>query len=316
MISSQVKDVENLVDTAIFELSNAEDEDEFKELYLDDYDIEDETDAYYTLRLSSQGEFIGRNTNLFLDRCYVGQSSIHGHGVFAKEKILKGEIITFYPAHALFYPENKTILLSCQLEEDMKVDEEDISQYCLKLETKTIIGNRKIYDDSKFLGHKINDGSFNISRRSLYDDRRENCFFQEYEYVCCVLACKNIEKDEELFASYGLGYWFDNLEFKYTIKRSPTDENEFSFIAVQCGEPIAIFVCEIIVFFDFMPENYMFLFSDRSKKTMRINNLHVMGQLPQHYITNCLDKLTHKYNVFTTLQKLYPLLQEHGWTKN
>lgn len=314
MTSDQVKYIENLVDNAILELSNAEDEDEFKELYLDDYDIEDETDAYYTLRLSSQGEFMGRGTNLFLNRCYIGRSSVHGHGVFAKEKILEGEIITFYPAHALFYPEDKTIILSCELEQDMKVDNEDISQYCLKLETKTIIGNRKIYEDPTFLGHKINDGSFNVSKRSLYDETRENCFFQEYEYVCYVLACKNIEKDEELFASYGLGYWFDNLEVKHIIERSPTKEKSFSFIVIQCGEPIIVFYCEIMEFFN--SENYMFLFSGEHKKILRINDLYVMDQVPQHYITDCLDKLTHKYNVFTTLQKLFPLLQECGWIKN
>ena len=159
--------------------------------------------------LNSMGDFN-------LDRCYVKQSGIKtaGNGLFAKNDILKDELITFYPSDIASYVPNGDMSKSdhisvetysprfkTQFEENIK-NERDIhamiNEYTYDLDQNyRIIGCPDFTKDTNYLGHFINDGSKSDSTESPL---KSNCrFYHLKDLHVAIIATKNIQKDEEFY---------------------------------------------------------------------------------------------------------------------
>jgi SET domain-containing protein len=166
----------------------------------------------------------------------IKESPIHGIGIFATDDIPISTAITFYPADMLmYYPDGnkkqdthkKNVLVQCSersksiiMSKDLVMKEWDkISSYRFELDNYvTIAGHPKCIDDTKYLGHMIND-RFKPNGDKITPDiylqmsmARMNCYFYPWKsgLHVAIVTCRNISKGEELFISYGINYWKHN----------------------------------------------------------------------------------------------------------
>jgi SET domain-containing protein len=136
-------------------------------------------------------------------------------GVFTKEKIFKGEIITLYPVHYISY-KNKTQFFSREIEKrSLSYDESKIRGCCFD-EDISVYGDVRIIDDPHFLGHCINDGARSHSERDVKiyltcSKAKANSTYvlipEDKPFILAIVAIKDIDKDKEVFAHYGVDYW-------------------------------------------------------------------------------------------------------------
>lgn len=172
-------------------------------------------------------EYLSAILSFEFDKVELKKSLIHGLGVFAKQNINKGELITFYPGDFVEYTPNEDRHLSHQVKAifrserfenkfgaltDSKYRNNDYafdlnSFYC-------IIGCNYFTDDPNYLGHFINDGAKTNStekQNEIYlkiSNLKRNCKFHILKDLhVAIIATKNINIGEELFIRYGLGYW-------------------------------------------------------------------------------------------------------------
>lgn len=156
------------------------------------------------------------------DRVEVRPSPIHGNGIFAKRKIQKGDIITFYFPYFLNYDHEKNAdiiipILSRRTFEKDQSSFNNLFKSTIKIpDNFYLMGDDEFISDSRFLGHMANDpcdfksGSVdstkyeseildkaNASVVSYTNDRR-------YIYIG---AMRDIEIDEEILVPYGGRYW-------------------------------------------------------------------------------------------------------------
>lgn len=181
----------------------------------------------------------------------VRKSSIHGSGVFATSKILKGDIVTLYPCHIIAYiNQEKKEFKYADLDGNCKESDCD-SNYCQFLRQN---GNDDVYtigipsrtSNRIYLGHMINDSlpvknNINMTPNTseelgnAYIDyfmltmNRANCRLISKEYYSYFEASKDIEVGEELLACYGYTQWckyegnkFNNL-YKGFLDSLPED---------------------------------------------------------------------------------------------
>lgn len=165
-------------------------------------------------------EMLLKNIPFNLDKVYVKPSKIHGLGVFAKSKIFKDEIITFYPGHyVLIFPKGDAgkntgpcgIITSDDVEEASSTYKEeykaiyrfDIDDYY------AICGDPRITQYSDYLGHMINDGAKGHSSKNNIN-QKSNSYFQDvgnFGFLIAIIASRDIEENEEILISYGYNYW-------------------------------------------------------------------------------------------------------------
>lgn len=173
-----------------------------------------------------------RLPSLPLNKVEIRSSRIHGKGVFAKENIRKGEIITMYPGDILRYYFNKDkgsppkggskcgIMVSSSVSDEMYREimnnplDGNLAKYMFDVnDCYNIIGHPDLISDPAYFGHMCNDGA----RSSSYAD------VQIYSNVClllnnsmyyniidchvAIMAYKDIKINEEILVSYGLNYW-------------------------------------------------------------------------------------------------------------
>ena len=202
------------IDLAIEELSNNMNEDNFFDEYCGEEDMVDFNDAHFTMKLSQYGNYIGEGTPNVLLKTEVRESSISGKGVFATKVIRSGELITIYPVHWLQY--NKEEYIYSKRHFKSIPSKKDIEKYSYIInDHKTIIASRQRYEDSTFLGHKVNDAATNFTSRDLYlssGQARENSEFYEYDFCVFIRAIKDIQIGEEVLVMYGESYWFNKTE--------------------------------------------------------------------------------------------------------
>jgi hypothetical protein len=178
-----------------------------------------------------------RLQNLRLNRCLVGPSTIPGagNGLFAGRDILDGELITLYPGDCLLLW-NKTV---GDLSEDVgvmfgshvkgldrdpsRVTTDEARSYELEVRIgRSIVADPLLADDPAYLGHFINDGStlfdWKNSSRTVYSRESYNlhnaAFFVMEGCHYATIATKNIPKGQEIFVSYGEGYWLSRSHGK------------------------------------------------------------------------------------------------------
>lgn len=140
---------------------------------------------------------------------YIGNSSIcDGLGIFSKKNIKKGEIITWYYG---IIDKNKTT---------------DNYKYTMEYNTfdekVNLIGisdpNKITY--GKGMAQFANDAiCFELTGKN-----NNSYFFQKGRYVF-LIASKNIKKNQEILASYGINYWINEIK-----KKSKEYNNNFKQI--------------------------------------------------------------------------------------
>jgi SET domain-containing protein len=175
----------------------------------------------------SKMENLSNNLPFELNKVELKKSNTHGIGVFAKQNILCGELITFYPGDIVEYNPNEDrhipghitcIIKSKRLEEQSNNQSYyDLmsNDYAFDINTKyTIIGNPSFKDDPNYMGHFINDGAKSNSTLKSNDiyykisKLKENCdFYSLKDLHIAIIATKNINIGEELFIHYGIEYW-------------------------------------------------------------------------------------------------------------
>jgi len=177
---------------------------------------------------SSKLYFLSKNIPFGLDKVEVKKSKVHGYGVFSKKNILKGELITFYPGDFVeFYPKgdkikdnHMTSIIRSERFEKHFGDTTDTkfrdNNYSYDLNKHySIIGSPHFKGDPNYMGHFINDGAkSNSTKKSneIYKTitmLKANCIFHNLkeDLHVAVVSTKKIKRGEELFISYGLGYW-------------------------------------------------------------------------------------------------------------
>ena len=167
-----------------------------------------------------------------------------GNGVFTTKRINKGEIITFYPCHAMIDARQLKncagkVKIKKKLPFDLPSNQNDIMDYSTAVyEGEAYYYGSPEITDSHSLGHMINDASSNetieklknlndfckknkrntkkcskerfICMLSYYLDakKKSNCSIISSGAWCFIQATKTIEKDVELFTDYGPEYWY------------------------------------------------------------------------------------------------------------
>ena len=131
-----------------------------------------------------------------INKVYVSKSNIEGLGVFAKENIKKGEIVTIYPSDAVRIDKGNEYY---QMLSDRTLQ---ISETCAyKTDYGIILGDRDLINDTNLVGHIVND--YTNYKESL----EQNCIYYPYHMFILIVAAIDIKKDNELLVSYGVDYW-------------------------------------------------------------------------------------------------------------
>ena len=164
-----------------------------------------------------------RLRNLNLNLTYVAPSTVAGRGLFARQSVKRGTLLTCYPGDAL-------VLLS----EDKTVWGDHIDDYCSKsfsidqefmLRAITdewgIVALPELDKDPAYLGHFANDGvefpprcEADLSLYVLDSNDIANAMHQGLEGCHMVtIATRDIERDEEIFVTYGPEYWMEQDSF-------------------------------------------------------------------------------------------------------
>jgi SET domain-containing protein len=185
-------------------------------------------DLYYSLFIMP--EPLRNKMFSFYEFVELKQSVIHGQGLFAKQNIKKGSVITIYPCDTLVN-EKTGLCMSGSKNQELYIKYS--SNYKLCCGDYSIIG----FPDKKiFHGHFINDAcpcvdeilqellkevnykSFNKSniKFMLKSLDRINCKVEYNKSVAYIVASRDICPGEEILMSYGLAYWTDIK--KITIK--------------------------------------------------------------------------------------------------
>lgn len=164
----------------------------------------------------------------------IRKSDIHGNGVFAKENIKNGTVVTFYPVDG--YSENSetdykiaddwTNDNNTDNNTDNNIDVTNVYENysCVINDNLKIIGNPNNTNKSELLGHMINDSigctfedtNLDKIKDGIYEyylKSNNNCKLKINEKygLIYVVATKDIEKNEELTYQYGPMYWYTRI---------------------------------------------------------------------------------------------------------
>ena len=167
----------------------------------------------YNLKLINFFSF--SKLDFLMDNVEVRQSKIHNLGVFAKKSILKNSIITLYPVNFFYFRgkhEKGGLLLSTY---DIKPNFIPFEYSIMLNENIIVCGDPNIKNNNNYLGHIINDGFKLIdNNEEIYttiSNKRKNAIIapmkSDLPIFLTVVASRDIEKDEEIFTSYGIEYW-------------------------------------------------------------------------------------------------------------
>ena len=172
-------------------------------------------------------ELLSSNFPFNLNKVEVKESNIHGIGVFAKQNILSGELITFYPGDLVEYNPNEDRLIPGHISYVIKSKSLEnqfpnktyldlmSNDYAFDINTKyTMIGHPYFKECMDYVGHLINDGAKSnstLKSNEIYykiSKIKQNCdFYSLKDLHIAIIATKNINIGEELFIHYGVGYW-------------------------------------------------------------------------------------------------------------
>lgn len=185
-----------------------------------------------------------RLPHLALNRCHVAPSTIvkAGLGLFASRNVDKDELITLFPGDALLVWKNGIVgdftphdNVGCMFGEHVQGANRDASRvssnearlYELEiLKGHSLVADPLLVEDRAYLGHMINDSAALVSKsnasRTLYSKTsfdRHNAAFRDCQGChLTVTATRDIMENEEIFVSYGEGYWLSRTTAGATSK--------------------------------------------------------------------------------------------------
>lgn len=178
-----------------------------KQMYLNDF-------REY-LQISNDNKFIS-------DLIYLDQSNIHGIGVFAKQNIKKGELITLYPAHYITIKDLKIRMRTTEL----KLEKHIFLDYSFAYNNNIIItGNPLLYKDENNIAHLCNDGykhnykTNNKKNRNNYNKKSKEYNNSSFRSILDtnfvgLISTKDIKSGEEILVPYGFSYWLRKNTFE------------------------------------------------------------------------------------------------------
>ncbi len=164
----------------------------------------------------------------------IRESSIHGLGVFATRNMDENTCFTFYLGDVVeYYPDgNRTTnhrkVAKCSTravpymkqEKDLAIAMQALEPYALTVDKRvTVTGHPLCKDDPWNIGHFVND-RFSYDGDKMNGDiylklssKRANCKYHIFGKNLHVglITTRQITKDEELFATYGVDYWKTQL---------------------------------------------------------------------------------------------------------
>mmetsp|Transcript_37642 Transcript_37642/g.67802 ORF Transcript_37642/g.67802 Transcript_37642/m.67802 type:complete len:373 (-) Transcript_37642:106-1224(-) len=178
-----------------------------------------------------------RLSNIQLNRCYAAESTITdaGNGVFASRDIERGELITLYPGDAVLIQdstagEDVAAPVGVMFGNHVNIGDRDTSgvtthearSYEMEINTYTsIVADPRIdIEGCAYMGHVCNDGAalheFDKVSREIYTAATaESC---NAEHIVMegahmgTIATRAIKNGEEIFVSYGEGYWLSRSD--------------------------------------------------------------------------------------------------------
>jgi hypothetical protein len=185
-----------------------------------------------------------RLSKLRLNRCFVAPSTITGagNGVFASRDISQGELITLYPGDAVLIQDSTAedssaapmgVMFGSHVKEGGRstdrVTSQEARSYEMEINKYTSIVAEPLIgaEDSAYLSHFANDGAslyeFDSTSREIYSKAtaaRCNAAHMVMEGAhLTTVATIAINKGDEVFVSYGQGYWLSRSH-----SESDTDE--------------------------------------------------------------------------------------------
>lgn len=139
-----------------------------------------------------------------LNKVYVKKSPIEGLGVFSKENIRKGEIVTIYPSDIVrIHNKGNKYYEFCSDRPTIFYE-----KYAYKTAQCIISGDATHIKDMNLVGHIVNDGCYYDPKiNNEYHTKNNNCIYYPYRMFVLIVASKDIKKGEELLVSYGIDYW-------------------------------------------------------------------------------------------------------------
>ena len=166
-------------------------------------------------------------SNIQCQNIEVRTSDLHGNGVFAKDDIPIGTIVTFYPVDGYNEDNSSNYKISEDWVRQENTNMEDHG--CLVSDDDThplkIVANPNKISNLMLIGHMINDSignTFDGTTTSnikngiyeYYTKSNNNCKLKiNKQYgIIYIITIKNIKKDQELTFSYGPLYWFTRLD--------------------------------------------------------------------------------------------------------
>ena len=172
---------------------------------------------YITIKYSSSGVIkIPSNLEvlntlfkkLYLKYVEVRESKfgVDNKGVFAKDDIPAGTLITLYNIKALrFNVEGHST------ESYVTYNSNSIyPYYCFRINKNILCIADRVYLNSNYFGNYINDGFQYKNNDTVYREiskRKSNCEIRAIGHIPCfigVITTRDIRKDEEIFINYGL----------------------------------------------------------------------------------------------------------------
>jgi hypothetical protein len=223
--------------------------------------------ALTKMAIISETDFASRFNKQRIRSVEIKASSIPGGGLglFAKEKIKAGTIISFYPAHSLGidmsdgsmrrvsidYASGRTQEKQQQQDDDDSTTPTPDQSYLhhilgqrllMKTDIVRDLGGDSIFVDVDmdqqespgFGGHRINDGATVLSNTedgvlTYYQASRlaKNCVHVPFGPcpLLAVVTTKKVKQNEEFFTTYGVSYWLESL-LKGTEETEETDMTE------------------------------------------------------------------------------------------
>jgi hypothetical protein len=167
----------------------------------------------------------GRLDGLHLNRCKVLPSTIKaaGNGLFATRDCKEGELITLFPGDAILLrdAEMKEVsgVIYGKAREAGSLSLTDDAARAYEIRTSpnhSIVGDQSVTNDAAYLGHIANDGASltkgDDKSRTVYSRESAeaaNASFEDVHGGCHfgLFCSRPISSGDEIFVSYGEGYW-------------------------------------------------------------------------------------------------------------
>ena len=154
-------------------------------------------------RHSKRAVLSSRIDGLRLCRAHVGGSTIEGagNGLFASRDIAAGELITFYPGDVI------------ESGEPAGRSEYEVHFQLGGVESVLVIGDASLAGDAAYLGHMSNDCGRCLTPAAMREYALTAAAHANSDHLAlegshiATVASRQIAMGEELFVSYGPGYW-------------------------------------------------------------------------------------------------------------